>query len=422
LEIDGHNFKEIFESLKYSVNSDEPIAIIAHTIMGKGVSFMENKEKYHGQAITEEQLDKALKELNIGNNIEKYKKMRSNPKIKKYRKVEIPDIKLGKSKNILYDKSSITDNRSAYGNALADIALKNTKTKFAIFDCDLSGLVKTSNFAKIRKNEFFQGGIQEHNTATIAGAVSILPIVSVFSDFGIFGIDEVYNQQRLNDINFTNLKLICTHIGLNVGEDGKTHQCIDYIGLLSNLFNFRIVIPADPNHTDRVVRYVIKDKGNYFVGMGRAKMNVILDENGNEFFNTDYEFKYGMADHIRKGSMASIISMGSVLPEVIKAYEILLEKGIDVNIFNFSCPKDIDLEKLKIAAETGYIVTVEDHNVNTGLGSNVANAMIEYGISSKLVKLGVRNYSTSDKPNVLYEINGLDGRNIAKTVENLIKN
>jgi transketolase len=106
--------------------------------------------------------------------------------------------------------------------------------------------VKTAGFAKQFPGHFFQGGIQEHNTATSAGATSTLGLVSFFADFGVFGVDETYNQHRLNDINDTNLKLVCTHTGLDVGEDGKTHQCIDYVGVMQNLFGYKIIIPADP--------------------------------------------------------------------------------------------------------------------------------------------------------------------------------
>ncbi len=416
IEIDGHNFKEIFNAIKFAVNNKEPVMILAHTTMGKGVSFMENREKYHGQAIKEEELEIALKELGIENNIDKYKKMRANPELKRYIEVKIPDINLNSNGAILYSKDKKLDNRTAYGNALVDISKKNPDIKFAVFDCDLAGSVKTAEFGKLRPDQFFEGGIQEHNTATIAGAISTMPILSIFSDFGIFGVDEVYNQLRLNDINYTNLKLICTHIGLNVGEDGKTHQHIDYIGLLSNIYGFKVIIPADPNQTDRAVRYVLKEKGNFFIGMGRSKVDTILDENGNEFFNENYQFVYGKADKLRSGNKASIIAIGSVVNEALKAYEILKKKNINVNVYNFSTPLSIDMDALEEAAKTKLIITVEDHNINTGLGAHIAGKIAEYQISTKLVKLGVKNYSTSAKPEVLYRIEGIDADGIVNAV------
>ena len=417
LEINGHDFSEIFNAIKYSVETDNSVAIIAHTVMGKGVSFMENKEKYHGQALSENDLEAALKELGIENDFSKYKALRNSPKLKRYRDIEppAPDLKIFPRK--IYSVDTKTDNRSAYGNALENIALLNPSVKFAVFDCDLSGSVKTSLFAKTRPDEFFEAGIQEHNTATMAGAVSTMPVLSIFSDFGMFGVDEVYNQLRLNDINQTNLKLICTHIGLNVGEDGKTHQCIDYIGLLANLYNFKILIPADPNQTDAAVRYALKEKGNFFVGMGRSKMPVITDEKGEVFFNEDYEIDYGKADLIRKGDNATIIAMGSVFPEVMDAWKILNDKGINVNVFNVSSPTEIDKSMLAEAVKTKLIVTVEDHNVRTGLGCKISSDLIENGLFCKVIKLGVTNYTTSDKPSELYKIHGLDGASIAEKIE-----
>ncbi len=416
IETDGHNFKEIFYSVKLALKEDSPVMILAHTTMGKGVSFMENKEKYHGQAIKEDELEIALEELGVENDIEKYKKMRANPVLKKYYDVKIPDINLTTDGEIVYSKDKIVDNRSAYGNALLEIAEKNKDVKFAVFDCDLAGSVKTSLFAKVRPEEFFEAGIQEHNTATVSGAISTMPIVSIFSDFGIFGVDEVYNQLRLNDINKTNLKLICTHIGLNVGEDGKTHQHIDYIGLLRNIYGFKVIIPADPNQTDKAVRYALKEKGNFFVGMGRSKIETVLDENGNEFFGKGYRFIYGKADKLRNGTKASVFVMGSLVNEALKAYKILKADGIDVNIYNISTPLAIDIDALKDAAKTGLIVTVEDHNVNSGLGVEVANKLIENQINSKIIKLGVKNYSTSAKPEVLYKLEGLDAESIANSI------
>ena len=125
-----------------------------------------------------------------------------------------------------------------------------------VLDCDLASSVKSSDFAKAFPDHFFQGGVQEHNTATVAGALSTMGIVSFFADFGAFGMDETYNQQRLNDINKTNLKLVLTHLGLDVGQDGKTHQCIDYIGLGEEPLPFQAHRAGGPEPGRPRVRYV----------------------------------------------------------------------------------------------------------------------------------------------------------------------
>ena len=164
----------------------------------------------------------------------------------------------------------------------------------AVFDCDLATSVKVDGFESVQPDHFFQVGIQEHNAAAMAGALSADGVVSFFADFGVFGVCETYNQHRLSDINHANLKLVCTHVGLDVGEDGKTHQCIDYMGLFQNLFGFKIVLPADPNQTDRATRFVATNPGNFFLGMGRSKTPTILDEAGSPFFGD------GLQLHLRR--------------------------------------------------------------------------------------------------------------------------
>ena len=416
LYINGHDFKEIFNAIKYAVNNREkPVAIIARTVMGKGVSFMENIEKYHGSAITESQLEEALKELNLENDLDKYKEMRKNFKRKTLRKVTYPEIEINTGEPRDYSPDILTDNRGAFGKALLDVADLN-KGKLIVYDCDLTGSVKTKAFGDKYPENFFQSGIQEHNTATMAGASSLFPVISIFADFGVFGVDETYNQHRLNDINKTNLKLVCTHIGLNVGEDGKTHHCIDYIGIFANLYGYKLIIPADPNQTDRAFRYMIKEKGNFFLGMGRAKTPVITDEKGEPIFANNYKFQYGKADLLREGDKATIITYGSLIPRAIKAREMLKEKGVLVKVYNMSTPRDIDIEMLKDAQKTGLIITYEDHNVNTGLGVIIARELLKNHLNVRLINLGINNYAYSGTPDEIYDCAGLSVENLVSTV------
>ncbi len=184
-----------------------------------------------------------------------------------------PEIESGEPRT--YGPGTMTDNRSAYGTALEELAALNnggTLPRIIGFSCDLEGSVKMGGFHKVSGNAFFESGIQEHHAATASGAISREGFATFFSTFGMFGVTEVFSQMRLNDINNTSLKLVCTHLGLDVGEDGQTHQCIDYIGLLQNLFRFSVFVPADPNQTDRIIRYVAGVPGNFFVGMGRSKL------------------------------------------------------------------------------------------------------------------------------------------------------
>jgi transketolase len=426
LEVNGHQFQEIYTAFREATLSKHPTLVFAHTVMGKGVSFMEGKEEFHGRALTFEEYKKAVQELGVEDDLDRYRQIREQGTLpfhgRKY-PAEAISIQTGNPKN--YEKDQKLDNRSAFGNALIDIAKANSREDsplpMAVFDCDLASSVKTAAFAKQFPNHFFQGGIQEHNTATIAGAISTVGLLSFFADFGVFGIDETYNQHRLNDINETNLKLICTHNGLDVGEDGKTHHCIDYIGVMQNLFKYKIIIPADPNQTDRVIRYAAKTHGNFLVVMGRSPIPILLTEEGTPLFGPTYEFRYGQADLVRNGKDVAILATGGMVHRAVHACQILREKGIYAQVINVSCLSELDKEAILKAAKTGILITYEDHHIQTGLGSLVANFIAGHGLGIRLRKLGIRQYGSSGKPDELYRMQGLDVDSLVQAVMEEIK-
>jgi transketolase len=382
---------------------------------------MEGKEEFHGRALTLEEYKRAVQELRVEDDLDRYRQIReteTHPFTGRKYPIEIPSLQTGSPRN--YEKGQKLDNRTAFGNALIDLARANLQgdapLPIAVFDCDLAPSTKTTGFAKQFPENFFQGGIQEHNTVTIAGAISTLGLLPFFADFGVFGVDETYNQHRLNDINGTNLKLICTHNGLDVGEDGNTHQCIDYIGVMRNLFGYKLIIPADPNQTDRVIRYVANNPGNFLVAMGRSPIPILLTEEGMPLFSTPYEFRYGQADLIRNGKDAAIITTGGMVHRAVQAWEKLRGKGVEVQVLNISCLSDLDIEAILKAAKTGAIITYEDHHIQTGLGSLIANVLAEYGVSIRFRKMGITRYGSSGKPEDLYRMQGLDVESLAKAV------
>jgi transketolase len=424
LEVDGHDMKAIYEALIEAEGIDKPVAILARTVMGKGVSFMEGNEEYHGRALTDEELNKALKELDLENDVQKYEEMRRNFTPRTLGRDLTSKFKVEVGTPFTYSADTKTDNRSAFGKALLDLGRKNNDGKHSpvvVFDCDLTGSVKTQVFSKEFPHHFFQGGVQEHNTVTIAGAASTQGVISFFADFGVFGIDETYNQHRLNDINYTNLKLVVTHCGVDVGQDGKTHHCIDYVGIMRNIFGFKIIVPADPNQTDRAIRYVASQSGNFVVCMGRSKLPVITGEDGSPYFGNDYEFVYGRGDWLRKGNDAVIITMGSMVYRALKVRKILEEKGVKVGVVNMASPAEPDREILSEAARCGYIFTYEDHNVRTGLGSCVSEALLEMELKVKLKRFGVEGYAGSGLPDELFQSLGLDSLTVAQKIFNELK-
>ena len=287
---DGHDYNAIYQAMRnaYQNTSGIPTVIVARTIMGKGISFMENKAKYHGSPLPPDMLAEALAELGVDNDFEQWQERRKEPvktnTIMKPR-TDYPEIQPGEP--IVYDADTMTDCRSGYGNALLGLAEANNKPGeppvITGVSCDLEGSVKMGGFHKHSPEGYFELGIQEHHAAGMSGAMSSENLVTFFSTFGSFAVSEVYNQNRLNDFNHTNLKVVATHVGLDVGEDGPTHQCIDYLGLMKNYFRFSVFMPCDPNQTNRIVRFIATQPGNFFVGMGRSKTPVITREDGSVF-------------------------------------------------------------------------------------------------------------------------------------------
>ncbi|RTZ91279.1 MAG: transketolase [Deltaproteobacteria bacterium] len=423
LEVDGHDMGALFEAI-VEAQSDEgtPVAILARTTIGKGVSFMEGTPAYHGKALSEEEFEKAMGELDLPADLSEYRALREKAKFEpvSFPEVAWPEVEKGAPRTYAPDVK--TDNRSAYGAALADIAKINDEKEvpFAVFDCDLASSVKTDGFGKVRPEQFFESGVQEHSTATTAGAVSADGVITFFSDFGVFGVDETYNQHRLNDINHTNLKLVCTHNGLDVGEDGKTHQCIDYLGLLRNLFTFKVIIPADPNQTDRVIRFIASQPGNFFVGMGRSKTPVVTTKDGAPYFGPDYVYEYGRIDRLRDGEQGAIYTYGAMVPHALKAWEVLMDKGISVKVFNVSCPLNLDMEKVAEGAGTGLVVSYEDHNRNTGLGATLALALCSIDRPVRMMRVGVHAYGESGKPDVIMARMGMAPEDLVRVVESAL--
>ena len=401
---DGHDCNAYFQTFSqaYQRQDGVPTVIVSRTTMGKGISFMEDIPKYHGSPLDRDSLAKAMQELDVDDEFEKWAALRENPvgtgTIQKY---VAPDMKVSGGDPILYEADTMLDNRSAYGNALLGLAEANNSDDTMVItgiSCDLEGSVKMGGFRKHSPKAFMEAGIQEHHAATMAGGMSSIGLVTFFSTFGVFAVSEVYNQNRLNDFNHAGVKVVATHVGLDVGEDGPTHQCIDYLGLFRNYFRSSVFMPADPNQTDRIIRYIATAPGNVFVGMGRSKTPVITKEDGSVFFDTDYTFQAGKGDWLREGSDATIITYGAVVPAVMEAWETLKQDGLSVAVLNMGSLLPLDKEAVLKAADSGVVLTVEDHHIETGLGSMVGTVLAETGQGVKFQRAGVAQYGGSGKP------------------------
>jgi transketolase len=419
LEVDGHDHNEIYGALRRARISENPTCILARTVIGHGVPFMEGKAEFHGSPLNQKQYEEALKVLGLEDDLDTYRQKRKGTGNWKP-SFEKRSISIEEGEPLVYTKENAIDNRSAFGKALRDLGERNMGkgSPICAFDCDLASSVKTSDFAKSFPDYFCQCGVQEHNTATVAGALSATGVVTFFADFGVFGLDETYNQHRLNDINRTNLKVVLTHLGLDVGQDGKTHQCIDYIGLAKNLFHFKTIIPADPNQVDRVVRYITREDGNFVLGTGRSKWPVLYNDEGRPFYGDGYRFLYGKMDVMASGEDGAIITYGGMVYRALEIRERLMAKGMTLKVVNMACVNLVDEEVMKELVSLPFVFTYEDHNPETGIAPLIARALLKGGCRGKMETFGVTDYGPSGETEDILKVFGLD---VGSMTEGLLK-
>ncbi len=427
LEVDGHTFTELYSSIHTSMQDTEhPYVIIAHTTIGKGISFMEEAGAYyHGRPLKPDEYDTAMKELGFENRLNDYAERRKKtppppPPKRPFQRA----IKIKAGEPFTYGLDQKLGNRDAFGKALEDIAQLSRKspetTPIMVLDCDLKESVRTHLFEKVAPEWFVEAGVQEHNAATVAGVASTEGILTFFADFGVFGIDEVYNQQRLNAINHANLKTVITHSGINVGQDGKTHHCIDFIGLARNLPGFKLIIPADPNQTDRAVRYIARTDGNFLVVTGRGKNPIIPDTDDKPLFGGAYEYRYGAIELVRDGDSGAILSYGLSLFEALQAQMKLQEAGISFALYNVSAPLALSPEEIEKAIFKGPIITFEDHLIHTGLGSIIGELIAQTGMGTRFYKVGVSDFAPSGSTKELFCAMGIDATSLFNEVRRIL--
>ncbi len=411
---DGHDVRALYEAVAAAVaDGSRPSAILAHTTIGKGVSFMEDRPEFHGRALTPDEYTRAMAELGLQPDLVRVRPLRSRPVHTVRVSVAPPTLEIAPGAPRAYTAAKDVDNRSAWGAALVDIAEANPGLPLAVFDCDLKESVRTEAFAAKFSQCFVECGVGEHNAAAASSAVSSQPVLTFWADFGVFGIDEVYNQLRLADINHAGLKLVLTHCGLDVGEDGRTHHCIDYVGTLRNFFGWKLVVPADPNQTDRAMRAAAGMDGLVAVAMGRSKLPVILGTDGEPFFAGAYGFRYGAIDWPREGTDAVVLAMGTVAGAAVRAADALAADALSIAVGVVSCPLALDDASMGRACGAPLVLTVEDHNVHSGLGLSVAEWLARCRQPLRLVRRGVDGYQSSGAAKELLAGAGLDDAGIA---------
>ncbi len=439
IEVNGHNYQEMSEAIEKasdeSFNQEKPTVLIGKTIMGQGVDFMQKvgeelNPAWHGKAPSQEMIDESLSnELALNTKeialLESFRKndVSWKPEENLFTKLteKNPEISgTNQEDQILYPVDKLTDCRSAYGQALLSLAKKNKK--ILAMTADVGGSVMTKFVEAELPAQHLQMGIAEQNMVSVAGGLSVNEFVPFCSTFGAFMSSRAKDQARLNDINSANVKMVATHCGLSVGEDGPTHQAIDDAGSFLGMFNTGICEPADPNQCDRIIRYVASHFGNFYVRMGRHKIPVLTKEEDNsEFFDTNYEYKYGKCDLYRASTTESsgitIVATGATVCEAEKA-RLAFSEPEKVEIVIASSIKEFDEVLKKSLQKNKKVITCEDHNPYSGLFAGVCRYIQEQEIPNISVKsCSVTKYQLSGKSPELYKNAGIDSTAILQAIQ-----
>jgi transketolase len=303
--------------------------------------------------------------------------------------------------------------RDAYGEALLELGKINSK--IVVLDADLSGSTKTAKFAKAFPDRFFNIGIAEQDMVATAGGLSLTGKIPFASTFAVFETGRAWDQIRQTlCYSRLNVKLVATHGGITVGEDGASHQALEDVALMRVLPQMAVIAPSDGFETKQVIAAITEYEGPVYVRLGRAKVPAVMPR--------DYNFQIGRAYKFNLGRDANIIANGIMVSEALEARDALSKEGIDAGVIAMPTIKPLDTGALLDAAKSAsLIVTAEEHSIIGGLGSAVSEFLSENS-PVKIKKVGTKDtFGCSGKPDELLEMFGLTAGEIVKTVKTALK-
>ena len=402
---DGHDIEEILEVLSGVGLDDKPLCIIAKTYKGAGVSFLQDKEGWHGKPLNKEEAAKAIAEL--------------QPSARTAAGVVIPAPNaLPAPANpvpasfpaINYKLGDAIATREAYGTALVRIGEVDQRV------VALDGDTKNSTYA----DKFFQKFperstecyIAEQNLVAVAigfGTRGKVPFASTFATFFTRAFDHI----RVAGISMANLKLVGSHVGVSIGEDGPSQMALEDLAMMRAVAGSVVFYPSDAVSTEKLLEVMTLNRGIFFLRTSRPKTAVI--------YGNDEQFPIGGAKVVRQGAgdKVTVVAAGVTLHEALKAADALAKDGIGVTVVDAYCVKPLGKDVIKAAAAktNNVVVTVEEHYAEGGLGDAVAGELSVEGV--KVHKLAVRELPRSGKAEELLAKYGIDAAAIVKKVKSL---
>ena len=406
--IDGHNIEEIIDALDRATSADtQPAAIIARTVKGKGVSFLEDKEGWHGKPVAPgKDLTRALGE--IGDNLKLEQPLHLSPPqgdpsriVKAVPQQEMPPPS--------YAAGEVVATRQAYGNALKKLGTCDPTV--VALDGDTKNSTYSEYFLKAYPDRFVECFIAEQNMVGVAvglGALGKIPFASTFACF----MTRAYDLIRMASISQANLKLCGSHAGVSIGEDGPSQMGLEDLAMMRAIQGSAVLYPSDAVSGERLVELAAQTPGIVYIRTSRPKTAVL--------YPSDETFELGGSKVLRSSQNdgATIVAAGVTLHEALKSYEDLKREGLTVRIIDLYSVKPLDIPTLqKAARETGVVITVEDHYPEGGLGDAVMSALANE--NCRFRKLAVTGLPRSGKSAELMDMFGISARNITRAVREL---
>jgi transketolase len=415
IQIDGHDLEQIDAALGEAVKpSEQPTLIVAKTCKGRGVSFLENQENWHGKALSAQQADQAIAELG-GNHQAVTVAVRppdgassavSQPS--QSRPATLPTYSVGSS----------VATRQAYGDALA--AVGAAQPDVVALDAEVSNSTFAEVFKKAHPERFFEMFIAEQQMVAAAVGMSVRHYVPFASTFAAF-LSRAYDFIRMAAISRANIRLCGSHAGVSIGEDGPSQMALEDLAMMRAVHGSTVLYPSDPNQTAQLVALMADQPGISYLRTTREKTPVL-------YAPTD-RFRIGGSAVVRKSDAdaVTVVAAGITLHETLKAFEELKPSGVAIRVVDAYSVKPIDRETLWEAARVtgGRIVVVEDHWPEGGLGAAVGSAFTVTagwtdGLPIKLLQLAVRDMPGSGTPAELLAAAGIDATAIVKAVQQLV--
>jgi transketolase len=402
LKIDGHNISQILQAFQKAKESKKPTAILAKTIKGKGVSFLEDKNGWHGKPLKKDELDKALEELGPMPEID------SRRYVKKPGKVKKPNLKRGVrfNKNT-YDKKTAT--RRAYGNALVNLGKINQA--IVVLDGDVKNSTYAEDFFAAFPQRSFEVYIAEQNMVGIAigmAARGYIPFLATFAAF----LCRAHDQIRMAAYSFSNMKLAGSHVGVSIGADGPSQMGLEDLAIFRPIPGCAVLYPSDAYSTEGCVEAMAKYKGMIYLRTTRPGTSLLYKKNE--------EFPIGGSRVLKKSrkDVAAVIAAGITVHEALEAYEGLKNQGIMVRVIDAYSVQPLDPNIVKEVVKAGKkAVVVEDHFRSGGLGDAVASL---FGGTAQIAHLAIDELPRSGEPQELLDKYGISAPHIQQAVKQLI--